>query len=97
MRIISPLLPHSAAHTHTRVSLNSEAGVEYKNMLGSFKDAHTIECVDKKGKRSTITARRVVIAVGGRPKPLGIPGGEVSGLYVVCCNAFIVRFQLAVR
>ena len=47
-------------------------------MLGSFKDAHTLECVDKKGKRSTITARRIVLAVGGRPKALDIPGGEVS-------------------
>ena len=55
----------------------SEAGVEYKNCLGSFVDAHTVECTDKKGKRTRVTARRVVIAVGGRPKALDCPGGEV--------------------
>lgn len=58
-----------------RVSLR-EAGVDYRNVLGSFKDAHTIETVDKKGKKVDITARRILIAVGGRPKPLDIPGGE---------------------
>lgn len=52
--------------------------MEYKNALGSFKDAHTIECVDKKGKRTDITARRIVIAVGGRPKSLDIPGGDLA-------------------
>ena len=58
--------------------LLSETGVEYKNVLGTFLDAHTVECVDKKGKKSTLTARRVVVAVGGRPKPLAIPGGELA-------------------
>ena len=50
----------------------------YKNALGSFKDPHTIECLDKKGKRSEIRARRVVVAVGGRPRPLDIPGGDLA-------------------
>lgn len=58
-----------------RVALRDK-GVEYKNALGAFKDPHTIELTDKKGKTSTVTARRVVVAVGGRPKPLDIPGGE---------------------
>lgn len=60
-----------------RVSLR-EAGVEYKNTYGTFVDAHTIECTDKKGKKSSITARRVVIATGGRPKALDVPGGELA-------------------
>lgn len=58
-----------------RVELR-EKSVTYKNALGSFVDPHSIECVDKKGKRTTITADKVVIAVGGRPRPLGIPGQE---------------------
>ena len=66
-------------HTHAHHYVYcSEKAVDYKNVLGSFKDAHTIECVDKKGKRTEITARRIVIAVGGRPKPLDIPGGELA-------------------
>jgi thioredoxin reductase (NADPH) len=60
-----------------RVALR-EKGVEYKNALGAFKDAHTLELTDKKGKKSEITARRVLIAVGGRPRPLDIPGGELA-------------------
>jgi thioredoxin reductase (NADPH) len=60
-----------------RVSLRDK-GVEYKNALGSFVDAHTLLCTDKKGKETRITARRFVIAVGGRPRPLDIPGGELA-------------------
>lgn len=58
-----------------RVALREKA-VEYKNALGRFVDAHTVECTDKKGKKSNITGRRIVIAVGGRPNALDIPGGE---------------------
>ena len=53
-------------------------GAVYKNALGIFKDPHTIECVNKKGQRTDIRARRVVIAVGGRPRALDIPGGELA-------------------
>ena len=59
-----------------RVALR-EAGIDYKNALGTFVDAHTVECTDKKGKKVKVTARRVVVAVGGRPKALECPGGEV--------------------
>jgi hypothetical protein len=70
----------TSVHNHV-ASLNwgyrtalRDKGAEYRNALGSFLDAHTIECVDKKGKRSTFRARRTVVAVGGRPKALEIPG-----------------------
>lgn len=53
-----------------------EEGVVYKPAFGSFVDANTVELVDRKKKRSTVTARRFVIAVGGRPRQLDIPGGE---------------------
>ena len=56
----------------------SEKGVDYKNALGTFVSPHTLELTDKKGKKSTITARRIVVAVGGRPKPLDVPGGELA-------------------
>ena len=60
-----------------KVALKEE-GVEYKNALGTLTDAHTVELTDKKGKKSSITARRILVAVGGRPKPLEIPGGELA-------------------
>ena len=60
-----------------RVALR-EAGVAYLNKLGSFVDAHTLKCVDKKGKETTITSARFVVAVGGRPSPLGCPGAELA-------------------
>jgi len=60
-----------------RVQLR-EQGVTYINKLGSFVNENTLECVDKKGNKENITAARFVIAVGGRPSPLNIPGGEYA-------------------
>ena len=58
-----------------RVALREKA-VEYKNALGAFKDAHTLVLTDKKGKTSEVRARRFIIATGGRPNALDVPGGE---------------------
>lgn len=53
-----------------------EKGAIYKPALASFVDDHTVELMDRKKKRSTVTARRFVVATGGRPNQLDIPGGE---------------------
>jgi thioredoxin reductase (NADPH) len=58
-----------------RVALR-EKKVKYLNELGSIKDAHTLQLTNKKGVVKTITAGRIVIAVGGRPTQLDCPGGE---------------------
>lgn len=60
-----------------RVDLR-EKEVTYLNMLGSFVDEHTIETLDKKGNRGTITFSRCLIAVGGRPTPISCEGGELA-------------------
>eukprot|EP00956_Cyclotella_meneghiniana_P026856 scaffold59101_cov24-Cyclotella_meneghiniana.AAC.1 len=60
-----------------RVDLR-EKNVTYLNMLGKFVDRNTIETVDKKGNRGTITSSRFLIAVGGRPTPLDCEGGELA-------------------
>lgn len=60
-----------------RVQLR-EASVTYMNKLAKFIDPHRIECTDKKGKTSVVTAARFVIAVGGRPTPLSCPGAELA-------------------
>lgn len=52
--------------------------VKYENLLGSFVDAHTLELWHPKKGTKTITTRDVVIAVGGRPKALTCPGGELA-------------------
>mmetsp|Transcript_55540 Transcript_55540/g.109643 ORF Transcript_55540/g.109643 Transcript_55540/m.109643 type:complete len:597 (-) Transcript_55540:367-2157(-) len=60
-----------------RVQLR-EAGVTYLNKLGKFTGPNTLEVTDSKGKSQSITAARFVIATGGRPTPLDIPGGELA-------------------
>jgi thioredoxin reductase (NADPH) len=60
-----------------RVELRDK-NVTYLNMLGTFKDAHTLECTNPRKPTQTITAKRFVVAVGGRPKPLDCPGGELA-------------------
>jgi len=55
-----------------------ERNVKYINSLGSLLDEHTIKAVNKKGKEQTITAERILIAVGGRPKQLECPGGNLA-------------------
>ena len=44
--------------------------------MAKFVDKNTIEATDKKGKTSTITAARFLIATGGRPAPLSCEGAE---------------------
>lgn len=60
-----------------RVQLR-EVGVSYLNKLGKFVGPNTLECTDAKGKVQNVTAARFVIATGGRPAPLNIPGGEYA-------------------
>ena len=55
-----------------------EKKVNYLNKLATFKDAHTVEVVDKKGRTSEITASRFLVAVGGRPAPVDCEGGELA-------------------
>ena len=49
-----------------KVQLRDKA-VTYKNEFAKFVDAHTVETEDKRGRKKTYTARRFVIACGGRP------------------------------
>lgn len=55
-----------------------EKNVTYLNKLASFKDDHTLELVDKKGRTSEITSSRFLIATGGRPAPLQCEGSELA-------------------
>jgi thioredoxin reductase (NADPH) len=54
--------------------------VEYLNEYGVFVDPHTLECTNRKGEKHKLTARRFIIAVGGRPKYPDIPGDKEHGI-----------------
>jgi len=56
-----------------RLQLRSK-NVNYVNGYATFIDPHTIKTVNKKGKETTMTAERFLIATGGRPKYPNIPG-----------------------
>lgn len=58
-----------------RVSLR-EKSVTYMNAKGKFVDPHTVEATEKNGKKTLLTAEKIVIAVGGRPKYPGVPGDK---------------------
>ena len=61
-----------------RVALRDNK-VKYINGYGSFVDAHTVKVShDKKAKGAeyTLTADNILVAPGGRPRPLSVPGGE---------------------
>ena len=54
-------------------NLLKNSGVDFFSGRGVLKDAHSVE-VDGK----TYTARFILIAVGGRPSPLNVEGGECA-------------------
>jgi len=62
----------------SKIKNESEGKVDYKNGLAVIKDAHTVEYTNKRGKVATTTAARILVSVGGRPKPLDCPGGELA-------------------
>lgn len=50
--------------------------VKYYNKLASFVDKNTLNLTDKAGNVETITARKIVLAMGGRPSYPDIPGAK---------------------
>lgn len=50
--------------------------VKYYNKFATFEDAHTINLTDSKGKSEKVTAKYILIAVGGRPSYPGFPGDK---------------------
>ncbi|XP_064544932.1 thioredoxin reductase 2, mitochondrial [Drosophila montana] len=63
----------------TRVDLRDKK-VEYVNSIGRFVNPHTIEYIEKQGERKQLTAKYVVVAVGGRPRYPPIPGATELGI-----------------
>ena len=57
-----------------------EKDVKYKNEYATFVDKHTLKTVNKKGKESTITSDKFILATGGRPRYPDIPGAKEFGI-----------------
>lgn len=55
-------------------------GVKYFNAYATFVDAHTCELKTKKGDVTRVTARRILLATGGRPTLPDIPGAQEYGV-----------------
>ena len=53
-----------------------KAGVKVLTKLARFEDAHTLVLRDAKGVETKETAKRILIAVGGRPHYLDVPGSR---------------------
>lgn len=53
-----------------------KAGVKVFTKLARFEDAHTLILSDAKGVETKETAKRILIAVGGRPQYLDVPGSK---------------------
>ncbi|KAK5910398.1 hypothetical protein CesoFtcFv8_004236 [Champsocephalus esox] len=63
-----------------RVQLQDKK-VQYLNLRGRLRDAHTVRGLTKAGKETLLTAKNIVIATGGRPKyPTDIPGAMEHGM-----------------
>ncbi len=61
----------------------AEKEVQYFNAFATFTGPHTLELEDKKGTKTSVSAKFILIACGGRPNLGGYPGAEVSGLLVM--------------
>ena len=54
--------------------------IDYYNGLGTFIDANTVNVVMKNGSEHKLSAKYIVIAVGGRPRYSNIPGAVEYGI-----------------
>lgn len=91
----SKLVEGIQAHIHSLnegyIKQMEEEDITYINAYASFKDTHTIICTYADGKTKEITARRIVIAVGGRPRYPDVAGAKVQAkpyLLIKFCRAF---------
>lgn len=58
-------------------NLNND-GIEYVHGTASFVDKHTVKVAMEDGQSQEIKAKKILIAVGGRPATIGIEGEEHS-------------------
>jgi thioredoxin reductase (NADPH) len=57
-----------------------DANVTYLNSYAKFVDPHRLLAVNAKGKETSVTAAKFIIATGGRPRYPQIPGAKEFGI-----------------
>jgi thioredoxin/glutathione reductase (selenoprotein) len=68
--------------------------VDYFNAFAQFIDPHTVLLEDdKKEEPWTVTAEHVIIAVGGRPRYLNIPGGRPGEFCITSDDIFSLPYN----
>lgn len=71
---------HSKNQLNSISCFESSRKVEYINGFGYFKDKNTVVAVMKNKSEKVLTAKYVVIAVGGRPNYPDVPGAIEYGI-----------------
>ena len=68
-----------------------EHNVKLETKYARFVDAHTLETEDAKGNKAKVTANKIVIACGGRPRYPDIPGAKVTLFFgfFCCCSVYL--------
>lgn len=56
------------------LSLFNDKNITYYNKYAKFINNHTLELIDENKKKEVVTADKIIIATGGRPKYSGLPG-----------------------
>lgn len=71
-----------------------KAHVEYFNALASFVDNHTIQLMGRNEDiLGTVTSQYFLIATGGRPRYLEIPGGGAGEFCITSDDIFSLRYH----
>eukprot|EP01065_Artemidia_motanka_P045452 TRINITY_DN6686_c0_g1_i1.p1 TRINITY_DN6686_c0_g1~~TRINITY_DN6686_c0_g1_i1.p1 ORF type:complete len:528 (+),score=172.55 TRINITY_DN6686_c0_g1_i1:99-1682(+) len=71
---------NKASLVELREAGGASKGVHYKNALGRLSGRHSVVCTDRRGHKETITGRRIILAMGGRPRYPDIPGAKEYGI-----------------
>lgn len=78
-QLVSNVQDHIASLNYGYKGDLSDNSVTYRNATAKLTaDPHSVELRDKQGKVTTVSAARIVVAVGGRPRSLECDGRELA-------------------
>jgi len=78
-QLVSNVQDHIAGLNYGYKGELTDHTITYRNAKAALTGTpHEVRLTDKQGKVSTVTAARVVVAVGGRPRALACPGAELA-------------------
>lgn len=78
-KLVSNVQDHIASLNFGYKGELRDYSITYRNALATLTGTpHEVSLRDKQGKTSTVTAKRIVVAVGGRPRALACPGADLA-------------------